>query len=410
MATPSRGQTNASRWFIGVMTGTSLDAIDVAIIELDESVTLGHVQPSVAMRHFYSRPLDHAMVDALIGLQAPSDNELHRAALIANAYADTVSRTVLEALTVHGLPPHRITAIGVHGQTIRHQPQLGYSIQLNAPARIAETTGITVVSDFRSRDLAAGGQGAPLVPAFHRAIFANTDPNADARSPHSSETAVTAIVNIGGIANITWLGAPMFGYDTGPGNALMDLWIRRHHGDAFDRDGAWAATGTPHNALLSAMLGDPFFGFLPPRSTGRDLFSESWLQEFLSQSAFSQISAKDVQATLAALTAVSIAQEIRRLETMPRHSGSAARCAEVLICGGGARNTALLNLLRSELKKRCGRAIDVQSTAVRGWDPQTVEAAAFAWLAARSMDGQPGNDPQATGAAGPRVLGSITPA
>ena len=410
MAIPSTGQTNSSRWFIGVMTGTSLDAIDVAVVEINESITLGHVQPSVVVRHFYSRPLDHAMIDALMGLQSPSDNELHRAALIANAYADAVSRAVLEALTVNGLPPHRITAIGVHGQTIRHQPQLGYSIQLNAPARIAETTGITVVSDFRSRDLAAGGQGAPLVPAFHRAIFSRSDSDTAARLPPPSESAVTAVVNIGGIANITWLGTPMFGYDTGPGNVLMDLWIRRHHGDAFDRDGAWAATGTPHKALLSAMLGDPFFSFLPPRSTGRDLFSESWLQEFLSQSAFSQISARDVQATLLALTAASIAQEIHRLETMPRHSGSTVRCAEVLICGGGAKNTALLNQLRSELKKRCGRDVDVQSTAVRGWDPHMVEAAAFAWLAARTLDGQPGNDPQATGATGPRVLGSITPA
>ncbi len=395
------------RRFVGVMTGTSLDGVDVAVVDIGESITLGHTAPHIVLKHSHSHSLDPAMVEALLGLQIPSDDELHRAALIANAYADLIGRTVLESLSLAGIRPTSVTAIGVHGQTIRHQPRLGYSIQLNAPARIAEATGITVVSDFRSRDISAAGQGAPLVPAFHHAIFS---PSAAAHQTPG----ITAVVNIGGIANITWLGDPVVGYDTGPGNMLMDLWTMRHLGKRFDDNGAWAQTGTAHKGLLAAMLGDPFFTFAPPRSTGRDLFCAAWLDAFLSQSAHANISPQDVQATLLKLTARSIALEVARLasHTPPGQIKTSARqpCNHVLVCGGGAKNSALMTLLREELQKACGHAVEVDSTQRFGWDPQVIEAAAFAWLASRTLDGLPGNLPSVTGAIGPRVLGSITPA
>jgi anhydro-N-acetylmuramic acid kinase len=384
------------RYFAGVMTGTSLDGIDVAILEIGSQVTLGHVRPTLALAHFFSRPMDRSLVDALMSLQSPSENELHRAALIANSFSDSIARTVLEALTSHGIPRRAIDAIGVHGQTVRHQPQLGYSIQLNTPARIAEITGITVVSDFRSRDIAAGGQGAPLVPAFHQAIF-------------QSESEHRAVINIGGIANISWLAQPTLGYDTGPGNLLMDYWIRRHQGHDYDNNGLWASTGNLHMPLLHAMLSDPFFSVEPPRSTGRDLFSENWLNNFLSQARFANLQAHDVQATLLHLTARSIALEIQRLERSVV-GGKKRQCDRLLVCGGGARNGHLLEAIRHQLAAILERAIPVESTEFLGWDPQVIEAAAFAWLASRTLDGLTGNTPSVTGAIGERVLGTITPA
>lgn len=380
----------------GVMTGTSMDAIDVAILEIGETVTLGQIQPELSLRGFFSRPIDAALRETLMELQQRGDDELHRSALIANSYADAVSRTVLEALTSLNLRSGDLTALGVHGQTLRHQPRLGYTIQLNAPARIAEATGITVVSDFRSRDIAAGGQGAPLVPAFHQAIF-------------SDPVEQRAIVNIGGIANITWLGAPVLGYDTGPGNILMDGWVQRHLGVDFDHAGSWAASGHLHKGLLAAMLGDPFFSYAPPKSTGRDLFNSAWIETFLCQSAFKAIGPADVQATLLALTASSIANEIGRLESQAKKSGR-PRCDRVLICGGGARNAALLHGLAQSINKSTGHPVPVESTEALGWPPQAIEAAAFAWLAHQALSRNAASIPSVTGAIGPRILGSITPA
>lgn len=384
------------RFFAGVMTGTSLDAIDVAILGIHANNATRQTQSGMTLNHFLSKPLDTALIDAMLSLQVQDEDELHRAALIANTFADAISRTVLEALSLSGLKSKDIVAIGVHGQTIRHQPRLGYTIQLNAPARIAEATGITVVSDFRSRDIAAGGQGAPLVPAFHRAIF-----------QHDPE--VRVLVNVGGIANITWLGRTTLGYDTGPGNILMDAWIRAHRGEPFDANGQWAATGIVHKGLLNAMLGDPFFSIEPPKSTGRDLFSMAWLQALLSQSAFHAISAQDVQATLLALTAKSIAKEIHRIENRPGLFDKEI-CTKLLVCGGGAKNLHLMGSLTSELEKILARKVVVSSTADEGWNPQAIEASAFAWLAWRTLDGKPGNVPSVTGAIGERILGSITPA
>ncbi len=380
----------------GVMTGTSMDAIDVAIVSIGNTTTLGHVESIISLDHFSSRPLDRDLVTMLMSLQHSGNDELHRQALTANHFADAVSRTVLETVTQAGLKPKDISAVGVHGQTVRHRPDLGYTLQLNAPARIAETTGIRVVSDFRSRDIAAQGQGAPLVPAFHRAIF----------SQHQD---LKAVVNIGGIANLTWLGSALTGFDTGPGNCLMDLWALRHRDEPFDRNGSWAATGQSHAPLLAAMLADPFFAKKPPKSTGRDLFSAQWLDQHLAQ--MNSIAPEDVQATLLALTAESIAQAVADQEQHDlRQGNSQSALSRVAICGGGAQNQALMQALAARLSEKFHRTISVASTTSLGWDPQVIEASAFAWLAYQTISGLPGNCPEVTGALGPRILGSITPA
>ncbi|MBU3725791.1 MAG: anhydro-N-acetylmuramic acid kinase [Burkholderiaceae bacterium] len=377
------------------MTGTSLDAIDIAVLQIEQTSGSPH-GGHIRLEGFFSRPFEPALRQDLLNLQARGHDELHRAAVIANRFAEAISGVVLKALKELGLHSSDIAAIGVHGQTIRHQPELGYSLQLNAPARIAEATGISVVSDFRSRDVAAGGQGAPLVPAFHEAIFSHADE-------------CRAIVNVGGIANITWLGNPLLGYDTGPGNMLMDAWIQRHAGKAFDQDGAWAATGSIHSPLLEAMLKDDFFRRTPPKSTGRDLFSLSWLDALIHQQGMGNITPQDVQATLLALTAQSIAAEILLLEQRALDSCQ-RQCERVLICGGGANNAALMERLTQAIISLAGRPMPVVSTATLGWPPQTIEAAAFAWLADRTIAGLPGNAASVTGARGPRILGSITPA
>jgi anhydro-N-acetylmuramic acid kinase len=246
------------------------------------------------------------------------------------------------------------------------------------------------VSDFRSRDVAAGGQGAPLVPAFHRALF-------------QQKGQPRAVVNIGGMANLTWLGKSVTGFDTGPGNALMDLWVKTHNGSPFDEGGRWAGSGQVSPALLCAMLNDPFFTLPAPKSTGRDLFNQRWLSGFLGRAEFATMPPEDVQATLLALTARSIAQELARLD-------AGEGLEEVLVCGGGEKNGALMQCLRQELRASVGRDIGVRSTAQEGWDPQVVEAAAFAWLAYRTLNHLSGNLPAVTGALGERVLGVITPA
>ena len=389
----------------GVMTGTSMDAIDVALLEIAEITTLGHVTEQVTQKGFLSRPLDPALISAMADLQHQGDDELHRAQLISNVLADAISRTVLELMSSLNLKSSTIAAVGVHGQTVRHQPDLGYTIQLNSAARIAEATGIAVVSDFRSRDIAAGGQGAPLVPLFHQAIFGAAADSLGTSATPEDQCGITAVVNIGGIANVSWLGDPLVGFDTGPGNTLMDHWISQHLQHAFDEDGAWASSGAVNPALLSAFLSDPFFAKPAPKSTGRDLFNARWLNQFLQRPEFSALSPADIQATLLELTAQSIAITLGRL-----HQSAApnARCKEVLICGGGAQNQRLMRRLEAAIATQIDPAVTVASTQTRGWHPQWIEAAAFAWLAARTLRGLPGNAPSVTGALGPRVLGSIT--
>ncbi len=392
MTAPSKPQ---AQHFIGVMTGTSLDAIDVAIIRMADEVTLGHITPSIRLIGLYSRPLDGPLAEAMLELQISGADELHRAALVANALADAIGRTILEAISLHGLRSQDIVAAGVHGQTIRHQPQLGYTIQLNAPARIAEATGITVVSDFRSRDIAAGGQGAPLVPAFHQAIFGR-------------DKSIRAVLNIGGIANVTLFNDTLIGFDTGPGNMLLNHWAQRHLGQPFDDQGAWAASGHVHHELLAAMLADPFFSAPPPKSTGRDHFGAHWLDTFLKQSAWARLASKDIQATLTQLTAQTIAEALKKslAQSLGQHNGP----QKILVCGGGVRNTELMRRLGAALNTDHGQEFLLDSTQAAGWPPQAIEAAAFAWLAAQTMAGLPGNCPDVTGALGPRILGAITPA
>ncbi len=319
--------------------------------------------------------------NSLTTLQQKSDDELERAALAANALMDVCAHAVAQVLSVAGVAAAQVAAAGVHGQTIRHRPDLGYTWQLANPARLAEATGLMVVADFRSRDVAAGGQGAPLAPAFHAAVFG-------ARDKHR------VVVNIGGIANATDLppGGPVRGFDTGPGSTLLDAWAEQHTGQRFDRDGAWAARGEVIAGLLDALESDAYFALPPPKSTGRDHFNPGWLQPHLRDS----YAPGDVQRTLTMLTARTIAAAI------------AAHCAgasEILVCGGGARNATLMRDIEQRLAPR-----SVRSTAALGVPVDQVEALAFAWLAREALAGRPGNLAAVTGARGPRVLGAIYPA
>ena len=378
----------AHRYCIGLMSGTSLDGVDGVVVDFSEGTqVLWHA----------SRGFDAALRTELLALNTPDGrDELHRAALAANALARSYAEVVRELLQATGLAPAQIAAIGAHGQTVRHRPQMfdgtGYTLQLNSPALLAELSGIAVVADLRSRDVAAGGQGAPLVPAFHQGVFARP-----------GETVL--VLNIGGIANLSVLagdghgdGDSVLGFDCGPGNALMDGWCQAHTGQPYDDGGQWAATGQVLPALLDRLLAEPFLQQPPPKSTGRDLFHADWLAGHLSASATSAADARpaDVQATLTEFTARACASAVQRFG---RGGGA------LLVCGGGAFNTRLMQRLAALLP---GVAVD--TTAARGLPPQQVEAAAFAWLARQALLGLPGNLPAVTGARGPRILGAIHPA
>jgi anhydro-N-acetylmuramic acid kinase len=361
-----------SELYIGLMSGTSLDGIDAALVDFSQAP--GRL---VASRF---APYPEAVRAEALALNAPAADELERAALLANRLAELYAAAVKELLANARTDESGIAAVGCHGQTVRHRPDRGYTVQLVNGALLAERSGIRVVCDFRSRDVAAGGQGAPLVPAYHAARFA-------------SPAVHRVIVNVGGIANLTDLrpGAPVRGFDTGPGNTLLDLWAQQHLGQPLDRDGAWAASGKVIDDLLRAMLGDPYFAAPPPKSTGRDHFNEEWLASFKPMGLVPQ----DVQATLVALTAQSIADAVRRF-------GHGAD--ELLVCGGGASNSHLMG----ELARRMS-GTRVATTAAAGVDPDWVEAMAFAWLARETLAGRTSSVPEVTGAAGPRVLGAIYP-
>ena len=373
----------AHRYCIGLMSGTSLDGVDGVLVDFAEGTqVLWHA----------SRGFDAALRAELLVLNTPEGrDELHRAALAANALARSYAEVVRELLQATGLAPGQIAAIGAHGQTVRHRPQMfdgtGYTLQLNSPALLAELSGVAVVADLRSRDVAAGGQGAPLVPAFHQGVFGRP-----------GETVL--VLNIGGIANLSVLAGDgtVLGFDCGPGNALMDGWCQTHTGQPYDDGGQWAATGQVLPALLDRLLAEPFLQQPPPKSTGRDLFHADWLAGHLSASAISAADARpaDVQATLTEFTARACAGAVQRFG---RGGG------ELLVCGGGAFNTQLMQRIAALLP---GVAVD--TTAARGLPPQQVEAAAFAWLARQALLGLPGNLPAVTGARGPRILGAIHPA
>ena len=320
----------------------------------------------------------------MLALQAPGVDELARAARASVVLADLYAEALAAACAEAGVAAADIVAAGVHGQTVRHRPEEAWTIQLNDPARVAERAGMTVVADFRRRDVAAGGQGAPLVPAFHAAAFGAAD-------------AHRVVVNLGGIANLTDLppgGAAVRGFDTGPGNVLSDLWHARHRGGAYDADGAWARAGRVDRELLAQLLAERFFARLPPKSTGRDLFDAAWLDARLGALG-RPLPPVDVQATLVALTARAVGDAVRT------HCPGATT---VLVCGGGARNGALMADLARELAPR-----SVATTAAVGVAVDHVEALAFAWLAREAIAGRPGNLPAVTGARGPRILGAITP-
>jgi anhydro-N-acetylmuramic acid kinase len=365
----------ASTLYIGLMSGTSLDGVDGVLADFSGR--------GIRTLQAAFTPFPADLRAELMALQAASENELEREALAANAlarcYADCVQQLLAQA-------PGPVRAVAVHGQTIRHRPELGFTRQTNNPALLAELTGVDVIADFRTRDIAAGGQGAPLVPAFHEARF-------------GKPKTVRVVVNIGGIGNISVLHGDgrVSGYDTGPGNVLMDLWVARHTGKAYDEDGAFAASGKVDEPLLGILLDEPYFRQPPPKSTGRDLFHAEWLAGKLAQRP--DLAPADVQATLTRLTAVSIAQAIRDAT-----AGQPAQA--VYVCGGGAYNSVLLKDIAAAL----GGAIPVKSTEELGVAPNRVEALAFAWLGYQFTRRRPGNLPAVTGAAGLRVLGALYPA
>jgi len=370
--------TAPSSLYIGLMSGTSLDGVDGVLADFADVADNSGAVRTIAAGFV---PFDAALRADLMALQSCGVNEIEREAIAANriahAYCDCVAQLLPDATGP-------VRAIAAHGQTVRHRPELGFTRQTINPALLAELTGIDVIADFRSRDVAAGGQGAPLVPAYHAAQFGQP-----------GQTRV--VVNIGGIGNISVLHANgrVSGFDTGPGNVLMDGWIGRHQGKLYDADGAWAASGKPDPALLAAMLGAPYFALAAPKSTGRDLFHLDWLDAMLARCA--ALPAADVQASLMQLTAVSIA---RAINTEARHIDA------VYVCGGGAYNGALMQTLQAAMR---GRTI-VESTAVLGVAPDQVEALAFAWLAYRFHQRQAGNLPAVTGANGARILGALYPA
>lgn len=359
--------------YIGIMSGTSLDGVD-AVLAAEGGEPLRILD---AIHVSYPDRLRAR----LAALHEPGSDELARAAELANELAVLYAAAVRRLLRRAGVPARAVTAIGCHGQTVRHRPRRGYSVQLVNGARLAELTGITVVCDFRSRDIAAGGQGAPLAPAFHAAAFGRSG-------------RARAIVNVGGIANVTLLprrGA-VKGFDCGPGNCLLDAWIREKRRRLYDAGGAWAAAGRVLPGLLARLEAHPFLRRQPPKSAAREQFELRWVKRLLS----GRERAQDVQATLLELTAAAIARALRR-------HGREAR--EVFVCGGGARNRALLARLAALLPGR-----RVATTTALGIAPERVEAAAFAWFAREALAGRPRSLPAVTGARGPRVLGAIYPA
>ena len=375
----------SSRLFIGLMSGTSLDGVDGALCQITPQ---GKMQ---VLAHAFT-PFDAGFRDALMALNQSGPDELHRSALAGNAITRHYAQVVSDLLAQSGQSAEAITALGAHGQTVRHRPlefdgteqhaAVGYTIQLINPALLAELSGIDVVADFRSRDLAAGGQGAPLVPAFHAGVFGRPGQ-------------CVASMNIGGISNLSVLmpDGAVRGWDCGPGNALMDHWCFRHTGQAFDRDGAWAASGQVVEPLLALLLQEDFLQLQPPKSTGRDLFNPNWLNSRLS--GFRQAEPQDVQATLTAFTAQACMRDVHR------HAGTVQ---ELVVCGGGALNLELMRQLQRGLP-----TLQVVSSEARGLPPLQVEAAAFAWLAFKCVQREPASLPSVTGARGARVLGAIYP-
>ncbi|MBW8722454.1 MAG: anhydro-N-acetylmuramic acid kinase [Polaromonas sp.] len=373
--------------YIGLMSGTSLDGADGVLVDFSG----GALRVVAAATESFANPFRAE----LLALNSPTHNELHRAAVAGNQIAAVYAKVVHALLAQAGLQASQIQAVGAHGQTVRHQPQrtsdepagAGYTLQLNNPALLAELTGIDVAADFRSRDVAASGQGAPLVPAFHQGVFGRKD-------------AAVCVLNLGGISNISVLPqelgdalSPILGFDCGPGNALMDAWCEQHTGQPYDAGGAWAASGALLPELLASLLDEPYFSQPIPKSTGRDLFSLEWLAGKLAP--FAAARPEDVQNTLAEFTASACVDSVKRY---------GKESTSLIVCGGGAFNTYLLARLQAGLPQ-----VRVSTSDAHGLPPLQVEAAAFAWLARQLVLRQPGNLPSVTGARGLRVLGAVYP-
>ena len=360
--------------YVGVMSGSSLDGLDFALVEQDD-------RPRLLGTYYIPMPDD--LRAELLGLCSSGPDELARAGIAEQKWVRLAAQGVLALLDQQKVLAGEIRAIGSHGQTIRHEPARGFTVQIGNPALLAELTGITVVSDFRKRDIAAGGQGAPLVPAFHEALF---DDNKDYR----------AVLNVGGFSNLSLIeiDKPVSGFDSGPGNVLLDAWIQAQRGLSYDKDGAWSESGTVNADLLKSMLSDQFFQAKGPKSTGREVFNLGWVHHHMFQ--LPTLKPEDVQATLLEVTALSITESLQSAQ---------AQTKELLVCGGGAHNKALMKRLAALLPNT-----KVSSTAEFGVDPDWVEAMAFAWLAHCALESVPANRPSVTGAKGLRVLGAIYPA
>jgi anhydro-N-acetylmuramic acid kinase len=375
--------------FIGLMSGTSVDSIDAALIECTQQE--GDQRQTVRLLSTHNEAIDAATREQILCLCQSGPAEIERMGRLDRQLGSLFARASQQLLAQAKIEPHQVSAIGCHGQTIRHRPpdqthpeEEAFTCQIGDPNTIAELTGITTVADFRRRDIAAGGQGAPLVPRFHQAAFARED--------HPR-----AIVNIGGMANITLLQGHhlVAGYDTGPGNVLLDAWIEKIRGVNYDRDGRWASQGSVNQRLLQSCLAHPFFQLSPPKSTGREAFNLTWLQQMV-QACDANPPPEDVQATALELSAQTISHCLLHSEITPQ---------AVYVCGGGAFNKRLMQRLSERLAP-----IPVNSTAQLGIAPDWVEACAFAWLARQTLRGSTGNSPLVTGAREPRILGGIFPA
>lgn len=373
--------TSTGRITIGLMSGTSIDGEDAVAMRFSSEgmEMLGHAY----------LPFDPALAQELLSLAlGNAPREIERMGDASVALARHGAAVVEKLLQEAGLDRCDVAALASHGQTIRHRPDRGFTIQLNHPALLAELTGINVIADLRSRDVAAGGEGAPLVPAFHAEAFGHEAP--------------VVVLNVGGIANATLIPqktseAPVTGFDTGPGNMLLDHWMREQFGRPYDKDGLCAASGCVNEMLLDAMLADPYFAQLPPKSTGREYFSPLWLERQLKDL---ELPPEDVAATLTALTASS---------AMTSTAATLPDARKVLVCGGGAKNPTLMRMMSTAAEIAFGRPVPVKSTAAVGLDPMMVEGAAFAWLADAFLAGRPGNLPAVTHAKGPRLLGALYP-
>ncbi|MFW6041782.1 MAG: anhydro-N-acetylmuramic acid kinase [Guyparkeria sp.] len=389
------GRPGDAEYFIGAMTGTSIDGLDLCLVDFvpcRPRLVAHHLQPLGPELTQMLRAL--ATASTAYPLPGKAHDNIDLLGMADRALAEATAAGVRVLLERTGIGPDRVHAIGSHGQTVRHRPaweERSFTLQIGDPSRIAELTGIPVAADFRRRDLAAGGQGAPLVPKAHAALF-----------PPVPDSGATIVVNLGGIANLSILEPDREpqGFDTGPANTLLDAWHSRHRGQPFDADGAWAASGRCNDALLDRLLTDPYFALAPPKSTGPEHFNLDWLARHV-EAMPDELAAEDVQATLLELTAVAAA---RAMGPWLADGGT----TEVIVCGGGARNTRLLERLEAQVESM-GRA-RVATSDRHGIPPESVEGAAFAWLARQLLRGEPGNAPAVTGARGPRILGGWYPA